>query len=519
MRVVVDIYTTEQYNEKVKESSSRDTHGDFFRRNRWVLLFLGVYLLLSILTFDLRLYTGGDNATYIILAESLATGRGYNNIHLPEESPHTKFPVGLPLLLSVPLFLFGQNLFVLKCGVLMIGIIGFFFAYRIGALLYKNTVNLVMILYVSIPLLYVFNHYVLSEIPYLCFSVAAVYLFMKARKNRPVFYYLSFALAVYSYLIRTVGIALVIAMIVVLLVKKEYQYVIILLFMFLVVSVPWQIRNARVPHAWTYANELFLRNPYNAVLGKISVIDFVVRLWENFILYTFTIFPQTLVPIIKSPVILAISGFMFLIFMIRGFVERIRRFTVIEVYFLMSIAITLSWPGIWSSPRFLVPLMLFLVFYFSSGVLWAAKRINIRYVGVVILVAIAVLNSIALFSLGRQAFKYNAASLTGDKYAGYPPADRRYFEAIDYIRDNVPQNKVIIARKPQFVYLISRCKSFKPSTGDIEAKRAVFLRTDYLIAGRLAKDYFGDILNDERSKYDIVFQTEKPRYYVLRMKK
>jgi len=517
--LAVDIQITKQYNEKVKEPRKGDTRRGFCRRNRWVLLFLGIYLLLSVLSFDLRLYTGGDNATYIILAESLITGRGYSDIHLPEESPHTKFPVGLPLLLSVPVFLFGYNLLVLKLAVFIMGIVGFFFVYKTGALLCKNTVNLVMILYVSIPLLYVYNHYVLSEIPYLCFSVAAVYLFMKARKNQPVLYYLSFALAVYSYLIRAVGIALVIAMIAVLLVRKEYQYVIILLFMFLAVFIPWQIRNARVPQAWTYANELFLKNPYNAALGKISVIDFIVRLWENFILYTFTIIPQTMVPVIKSPVILAISGFLFLMFMILGFAGRIRRFTVIEVYFVISIAITLSWPKIWSSSRFLVPLMLFLIFYFSAGIFWAARRINSMHVGIVILVTIAVLNSIGLFALGRQALRYNATYLTGDKYAGYPPADRNYFEAIDYIEDNVPKNKVIIARKPQFVYLISRCKSFKPSTADIDARRAALLQSDYLIAGKLAKDYFGEILNEERSNYDIVFLTEEPRYYVLKMKR
>jgi len=450
---------------------------DFFRRNRWVLIFLAIYLLLSILTFDLRLYTGGDNATYIILAESLVTGRGYNDIHLPEESPHTKFPVGLPLLLSVPMLIFGQNLLILKLSILILGVISIFFVYEIGAALFKHRINLVMILYLSIPLLYVYNHYVLSEIPYLCLSVAAMYLFMKARKDQPMFYCLSFALAVYAYLIRTVGIALVIAMIVVLLVRKD-QY-----------------------------------------LGKITVVDFVVRLYENFVLYTFTIFPQTMVPITKSPVIHAVCGFMFLMFIILGFVGKIRRFAVIEVYFFISIAIALSWPKIWSSSRFLVPLMVFLVFYLSSGVFWVVRRANIRYLGTVFLVVIAVFNSGALFALGQQAFRYNAANLSGDKYAGYRPADRRYFEAIDYIRDNVPKNKIIIARKPQFVYLISRCKSFKPATGDTETKRAILLDTDYLIAGKLAKDYFGDILNEERNNYDVVFQTEKPRYYVLRIKK
>ncbi|MGB9721929.1 MAG: hypothetical protein ACPL28_10685, partial [bacterium] len=57
-------------------------------------IFLLIYTILSLLLFDPKLFTGGDNAVYIILAESITTGKGYKNIYLPEQPPHTQYPPG-----------------------------------------------------------------------------------------------------------------------------------------------------------------------------------------------------------------------------------------------------------------------------------------------------------------------------------------------------------------------------------------------------------------------------------------
>ena len=76
------------------------------------LLHVGLCLLL----FDPKLHTGGDSATYMLLAESIATaGDGYS-LHVDPGPPvaHTKYPPGYPLALAPLVALFGRNLVVLK---------------------------------------------------------------------------------------------------------------------------------------------------------------------------------------------------------------------------------------------------------------------------------------------------------------------------------------------------------------------------------------------------------------------
>jgi 4-amino-4-deoxy-L-arabinose transferase-like glycosyltransferase len=50
-------------------------------------------------------HDGGDNATYLSLAHSLVSGRGYTELWDPQVSPHTKYPPVFPLALAALLTL------------------------------------------------------------------------------------------------------------------------------------------------------------------------------------------------------------------------------------------------------------------------------------------------------------------------------------------------------------------------------------------------------------------------------
>ena len=51
-----------------------------------------------------------DGAGYAMLADALATGRGYWNVALPEPTRHTHFPPGYPLALAVLWSISGRSL-------------------------------------------------------------------------------------------------------------------------------------------------------------------------------------------------------------------------------------------------------------------------------------------------------------------------------------------------------------------------------------------------------------------------
>ena len=62
------------------------------------LLYFGILFLIFIQVypyiFDAKIFLGGDNADYYLLANALADGEGYVNIHLPGAPPANHFPPG-----------------------------------------------------------------------------------------------------------------------------------------------------------------------------------------------------------------------------------------------------------------------------------------------------------------------------------------------------------------------------------------------------------------------------------------
>ncbi|MBL8063893.1 MAG: hypothetical protein JNK32_12770, partial [Anaerolineales bacterium] len=71
------------------------------KRTVILILFIIVSAALALLRFDsLQLGTSYDDAHYIILAESLANGQGYELINFPRPQIERNFPPGWPLLLA-----------------------------------------------------------------------------------------------------------------------------------------------------------------------------------------------------------------------------------------------------------------------------------------------------------------------------------------------------------------------------------------------------------------------------------
>ena len=83
---------------------------------RVIIVSLLVNLLACLALFDPKPHTGGDNASYIILAQSiLRTGDGYSdNITTDQPRPHTQYPFGYPLLLAPLVAVAGADFVVLK---------------------------------------------------------------------------------------------------------------------------------------------------------------------------------------------------------------------------------------------------------------------------------------------------------------------------------------------------------------------------------------------------------------------
>ncbi|MGQ9664422.1 MAG: ArnT family glycosyltransferase [bacterium] len=487
-------------------------------------ILLLIYTILSILYFDPKLFTGGDNAVYITLAESIASGKGYKNIYLPDTPEHTQYPPGFPLLLSLFIIIFGKNIFVLKIVIFLTGLIGLIFMYNIVTKIFKDNAGLFMLFYLSIPILVIYNHWILSEIPFLFFSLGAVYFFMRYQEeNKFWLFILSSVFAICTFFTRTAGIALILAYLLYLFISRNYKSLLIFIVLFLFFLIPWQMRISQASISGGYLDQLLAKNPYQMELGRIGFVEMLIRIWENFVFYSFTIIPTTILPLLKSELILIFVGVVFLVLVIAGIINNFKCFALIDAYFIISMLVLFIWPRVWSSERFFLPLIPFFLIYFFKGIILLQKKLKAKFfltasVGLTIL-----LNIFAIIPQIKTSITTNLAYLRGSHYAGYPLDWQRYFEMISWIDKNIPENKVIMARKPEFVYLLSGHKSFcYPFTLDTGEIKESIKKADYILFDNFqwtatTYRYLLPVLQQTPEKFSVIHKTKSPEFFLLKV--
>jgi hypothetical protein len=121
---------------------------------------------------------GGDFASYIMQAESIA--RGDVNSYLSRTQHFITYPWGYPLLLSLPIFLFGKEFFVLKLLNTTIYILFLLCTHYLvrGRTNYKTAVILVSLLAFN-PSVLVLHNEILSDIFFLFLSTLTIFLIDK----------------------------------------------------------------------------------------------------------------------------------------------------------------------------------------------------------------------------------------------------------------------------------------------------------------------------------------------------
>lgn len=483
-----------------------------------------IYTILSILLFDPKLFTGGDNAVYIILGESIASGKGYKNIYLPEASAHTQYPPGFPLLLAIFISMFGKNILILKFVIFLTAAGALIFMDKIATKIVKENSNWLLFFYISIPILIVYNHWILSEMPFLFFSLGSIYFFMKSQENNKFWLFiLSSFFAIATFFFRTAGISLIASFLLHLFLNKKYKYLLIFLILFLLFFIPWQIRNSIIPSSGGYLDQLLAKNPYQLELGRIGFVEMLQRIWENFIFYTFTIIPATILPILKIEIILVFTGILLLFFVVVGFINRSKGFALIDLYFIMSIVVLFIWPKVWSSARFFLPVIPLFLIYMFSGIIWMQKKLKLKYLLPAIIGITIFLNLFNIIPQIKTSIVNNLAYIKGNHYAGYPVDWQRYFEMIKWLDKNIPDDKVIISRKPEFIYLLSGRKSFcYPFTSDADKIKSVIQKGDYILLDRFywtgtTVRYLLPVLQKTPEKFEVIHRTEYPEFFLLKI--
>lgn len=468
-----------------------------------------IFLIFSILLFDVKLSIGGDNIIYMILAKSILEFKKYASLHLVGEPAHIHFPPGFPLILAPFYKIFGMNELYLKVVPFIFSMLSFII------LTFIIRDFWIMLSLSTLPLWISYSSKLLSETTFMFFSFLSIYLLIKNK------YVLSSLFATFSFFIRNSGIAVIISILIYLIMRKNQKNFFFSLFIFLIPTLIWQYRNFTLKHPMetTYIQEFFYKNPYQPELGKINVFDFLERVFQNFTMYFFEVIPRSIVNIDNDFLIFLIS-ITILIFLILAFIQKIKSLSILEIYFVLFTIITLSWPSVWLSDRFILPIIPILIYYFLLGIKNYLKDTPFKLISLLIF---GLNLSYLISKVPQNLEEWNIYRQNPIKL--YSPDWQMFFNVCSYIKENVPKDKIIVSRKPEFVYYISSHRgslykySQNPDSVFNSIKNYDYILLDNFYWTGTTRRYLIPAIEKYKDYFEIVYITDEPRTFLLKIKK
>ena len=340
--------------------------------------------VLALVQFDI-LQVGGtvDDAYYIVLAESIAEGRGFSLINFPDAPIQGTFSPGWPLLLSFVHRLFPGNFLVFKLvsmalWLATVPLVYLLFRARLGSP--YSEIHLVLV--ATNFLLAAISSMLMSESAYLFFSMLTLVLFAlwegRLASARDWLIPAIAVSAVYTQLIRSIGISLVLALLTYLLIRRRVRQ-------FALMSVCMAL--AFVPQIWLNAQRegVLFSGGYESMLFGGSLGAGIGQAIEQLLAYAQGPIGEAVVMYLTGPRVVSLLGgyglhvVPFLVnlailglLLLGAFISVTRhRLAVSGLYVFFYFAGILAFrdPSMGLiQPRFLIPLIPFLYLYLIEGI-------------------------------------------------------------------------------------------------------------------------------------------------------
>lgn len=359
-------------------------------------LFFTIYLL----RLDRVVGMVVDDAWYIALAKSLATGHGYQMINAPTPGIQPIVPPIFPALLAVCWRLypdFPDNLWLLKsvsiAAMLGVGLVAFIYFKRDRELPLYLAMGIAAATVFYPPLAFHATSMVMSECVFMLVQLAAIVVIERGARRKKAnatwrYVALGGTLAATAYLIRSAGIGLLAASVLYLVKERCPRQALIVGFIIAISGGSWVAYSRS--HAPTpeqrdeqsgsilepYNEQFWHRVAGNPSAGSITAGELPSRVWKNFTeisrvdmgavpLYAFyrAVAPGQQVLLSQMAVWLSLA---LTALAIIGFIAVSReRMTLAEFVTPLSLATSVLWG--WEQFRFLLPLIPFLIFYQLMG--------------------------------------------------------------------------------------------------------------------------------------------------------
>lgn len=414
-------------------------------------------LLFCALTFQPTPHTGGDNAAYITLGRSLLERHAYLELYDPAEPPHTQYPPVFPGILAIAMAAGLQPWVQLKILIALFAAAAVCFSFlwirRRGRPLLALGVATLLAL---APGVLVEAHWILSDVPFWAMTLAAVWALERMPPRVGGRFAFAVVAIVLAYFTRSAGLPLVIAACAWLIWRKRWTQLAIFIGVLVPLAILWWLR-ARTEGGVDYVSQFLFVDPYSPHLGRIGISDLPARMASNAVKYlrlhlpillTGRAYPWMLLP----SLLIVASG-------VLGWARRLRRPAIAELFLPLYIGLLLVWPAVWSGERFLLPVLPVLLYYAGDGLAWLGRKLHPRAgflaagstVVILLLAAAPALTNEVRY--GRQC---TAAYRAGERYPCLPSEEwRDFFNIAESTRETLPENAVVISRKPRLFYVLS----------------------------------------------------------------
>ncbi len=501
-------------------------------RRRWVIIGVCIAIVLFfailIVTPQLQAEPYSDNAYYLVVAKSLSEGTGLRLISNPEIPLATVAPPGYPVLLSGLVKIFGLEStlpyrtlsFVFWLGTIIL--LGFLVKQEDG----KVWGFLVAFLVALNVYVMEYAKEILTELPFTFFSIVVILLAYKHIKNNRSQQWiwlvaLVFTLSFLLYL-RMIAIALVGAVVLYFFLHRKIYTGLVTGALVGLSYLPWVIiwgQRASSPVKWFATNDPFNRDaqpePFLNVVSErvISNSSYYAPVTSQNVL-GWSAFNN-----LSSPLAYNILTLMVVSAILIGWWIKFKSLQTIliplYIVFYLLVLIVMVSKGI---ERYLIPITPFLVWYFLVGVATAIGVVGTRLTNnisrlrlVFFAVCIALIYSV-MFS-GLLVGLIKLPILLGQAPPESMPV-HSYLETADWLRNNVPLNEIILARKMDSVYLRSGHQAVRyPFTTNQEVMFSFLdhYNIQYVILDNLGypsrEDFLLPFLNGNQKAFEEVFRS------------
>ncbi len=516
------------------------------------ILNLGFYILITIIfigvykySFDEKVSMNGDNASYYLLGKSLSMGEGYNLYNDIYGKPHNHFPPGYPILIAF-VMLFTKNFIVIKLlnGLFMLGTLllsfNLFLKFKV-----RWSVALVSVI------LMMFNYNLMkssvtmmSEIPFLFFSILSVFLLTRIDFSKPLTSlikdknFILFTLCLsFTFHIRTVGVALLAGVLFYLLMERRWKVALASFGSFVLLALPWILRGKMLGLPSSYQGALLKINSYQPELGNMGFSDLFIRIGKNLERYITKEIPTGIFPFLevnyKEEVLLShyLPGIALILIALLGIYKLPKYRLLVFGYIGGTFCILMVWPDVWRGVRFLLPLIPFLIFLIIYALSWilekALELINIKsrfvqFLPLFFLFSILGYTRDYRFNKDTNWQNYPMTRLKLESKMKYEAKWANYYKIAEYVKENLNSSDIIVCRKPQLFHIYSDAftsmypyeiddKKMIQSFKDKNVKYVVIEQLGFSSTGR----YLAPAVNKNPQHFRQILHLKDPDTYLL----